>query len=340
MGEISAVMTSLHAKAKANPQRIAFPEAQNPTVLTAAHRIATDGMGLPVLVGNVEKLQALCEELGFDQSLFEFVDSTDEVYLDELVAKYEGYPTAKLQGAELKATLTSPLWVATLMQAVGDVRISHAGYVSTTADVLRAALKIIRPGDSGLCSSVGMVLVPDNCGKGDKVLFLADISTRPDPTAEELALIAIESCETAYALTGVEPTCAMLSYSTKGSAKSPMVDKVVEGTRLAKEMRPDLKIDGEYQLDAAVNPAIGAKKAGADNPVAGKANVLIFPDLGSANIGVKLLEQFAGGKLYGAILQGFRTTCCDSSRGASIDELVGTILAATVIGTERDTAQK
>lgn len=335
MSEAATLLDSIFARAKADPQRIAFPEAADKTVLNAAHIIATEGMGIPVLVGKPAELKALCTEQGYDPELFEYEDVEDAERNAALVERYSVDETAKLRGDDLLALMDNPLYHAAVLQSLGEVRISTAGFVSSTADVVRAALKIIRVNENGLGSSVGLVVLPGTPEEPNRFVFMADISTCPDPTAEQLARIAIDSCDTARALIEFEPTCALLSYSTKGSAKGPMIDKVVEAARIAKELRPDLLIDGEYQLDAAVNPAIGAKKAGADNPVAGKANVLVFPDLNASNIAVKLLEHFAGGKLIGAILQGFRQVCTDSSRGATIDELVGTIIAATVLATER-----
>ena len=336
MSKTGSLLDSLFERAKANPQKIAFPEAFDATVLSAAFRIASEGMGVPVLVGKRAELESLCAQQGYDLQLFEFADIDDDERTRELVERYSADETAKLRGDELLEAMGNPLYYAAVLQALGEVRISTAGFVSSTADVVRAALKIIRVNENGLGSSVGLVVLPDTEEATDRFVFMADISTCPNPTAEQLARIAIDSCDTARALIQFEPTCALLSYSTKGSARGPEVEKVVEAARIAKELRPDLLIDGEYQLDAAVNPAIGAKKAGADNPVAGKANILVFPDLNASNIAVKLLEHYAGGKLIGAILQGFRQVCTDSSRGATIDELVGTIVASTVLATERD----
>jgi len=334
--QTDSLIGSLFARAKANPQKIAFPEAFDKMVLSAAFRIASEGMGIPVLVGKRADLEELCRQQGYDLGLFEFADIDDDERAAALVDAYSVDETAKLRGGELREAMKNPLYYAAVLQALGEVRISTAGYVSSTADVVRAALKIIRVNENGLGSSVGLVELPDTDTETNRFVFLADISTCPNPTAEQLARIAIDSCDTARALIEFEPTCALLSYSTKGSAKGPEVEKVSEAARIANELRPDLLIDGEYQLDAAVNPVIGAKKAGADNPVAGKANVLVFPDLNASNIAVKLLEHYAGGKLYGAILQGFRQVCTDSSRGATLDELVGTIIASTVLAAERD----
>ena len=339
MSNTETLLDSLCARAKASPQRIAFPEAADATVLSAAFRIANEGLGIPLLVGKRAELEELCTRNGYDTALFEFADIDDLEYKRALVERYSTDETAKLRGDDLMKAIESPLYYAFLLQALGEVRIATAGFVSSTADVVRAALKIIRVNENGLGSSVGLVVLPDTEEEKNRFVFMADISTCPDPTAEQLARIAIDSCDTARALLEFEPTCALLSYSTKGSAKGPKVEKVVEATRIANELRPDLLIDGEYQLDAAVVPAIGAKKAGADNLVAGKANVLVFPDLNASNIAVKLLEHFAGGKLFGAILQGFRQVCTDSSRGATIDELVGTIVASTVLATERDSSR-
>ena len=336
MNESKTLLDALCERAKANPQRIAFAEAFDERVMEAAFRISSEGMGFPVLVGDAAQLKALCVERGYDQALFEFADVNDQELIDGLVARYEGYPRAKLQGEELAATMSDPLWLAMVMQAVGEVRLAPAGYIATTAQVARAVIKIIRPNEYGLMSSIGLVQLPGKNGDGSDFKFLADISVCPDPTAEQLARIAIDSCDTARALLGVEPACAMLSYSTKGSASGPIVQKVVDATRIAKELRPDLQIEGELQLDAAVDPVIGAKKAGADNPVAGKANVLVFPDLNASNIAVKIMEQFAGGKLFGAILQGLQMVSSDSSRGAALDELIGTIVAATVLAVEKE----
>lgn len=335
MSTSGALFDELCARAKQNPQAIAFPEAFDSMVLATAYEMAQEGLCKPVLVGDTAALKASCEEKGYDLSLFAFADTGDEALKDELVAAYEGYPKAKLQGQDLKDTLDDPLWMAMTMQAVGKVCLASAGYVASTAAVVRAILKIIRPDDGGLGSSIGLVQLPGEKGDGSDYLFLADISVCPNPDAEQLAKIAISSCDTATDLMGIDATCAMLSYSTKGSASGPLVEKVQQAVAIAHENRPDLLIEGELQLDAAVVPAIGAKKAGADNKVAGHANVLIFPDLQAGNISVKLLEHYAGGKLFGAILQGFQKICIDSSRGASRDELIGTIVAGSLVAAAR-----
>lgn len=334
MSQIGTLPEELCARILAAPQRIAFPEAFDPMVLAAANQIATLGAGFPVLVGKRAELEALCVSEGYDVSRFEFIDIDDEELTDQLVEEFSVDTTAKVRGEALKEAMKSPLWYAMVLQALGRVRLATAGYVAPTADVLRAALRIIRPGEKGLCSSVGLVQFPDRAGQPDEMIFLADISVCPNPTAEQLAFIAVDSCDTARSILGKEPTCALLSYSTKGSAEGPEIEKVREAVRIARELRPDLLIDGEFQLDAAVDPLIGAKKAGADNPVAGKADILVFPNLSASNIAVKVMEHYGNGKLYGAILQGFRQTCTDSSRGASLDELVGTILVSAMTAVE------
>ena len=338
------LLDSLCERAKANPQRIAFPEAFDPTVLTAAHRIASEGTGIPILVGKRAELEELCAQQGFDPQLFEYVDIDDEARKEALVAEYSKDETKKYRGDDLLTLMSDPLYYAAVMQSLGLVRLAPAGFVRPTSDVARALLRIVGVNENGLGSSIGLVQLPDTEEETGRFIFLADISICPNPTAEQLARIAIDSCDTARAIMDMEPVCALLSYSTKGSARGPEVEKVAEAARIANELRPDLLIDGEYQLDAAINPVIGAKKAGADNPVAGKANILVFPDLAASNISVKLLEHFAGGKLFGAILQGFNQICSDSSRGATVDELVGTIVAATLaaegVANQQSTAQQ
>lgn len=324
------VFDLLCARAKERPQRIAFSEAFDPTVLGAAHFIASNGLGHPVLVGNPAQLRDVCEQQGYDLGLFELVDIADASCTQELVERYSADETRKYRNDELRALMDDPLYYAAVMQSLGDVDLATAGFVRTTADVVRSLLRIIGVNQNGLGSSVGLVQLPGTEEEPVRYIFLADISICPNPTAEQLARIAIDSCDTARSMLDIEPVCALLSYSTKGSAKGPEIEKVANAARIANELRPDLLIDGEYQLDAAVNPLIGAKKAGVDNPVAGKANIIVFPDLSAGNIAVKLLEHFAGGKLFGAIVQGFNQICTDSSRGATQDELVGTILAAAL----------
>ena len=220
---------------------------------------------------------------------------------------------------------------AMIMQRAGEAEVTFAGIDYTTRDVLLAGQEVIglKPGISTI-SSIGLCDIPGFQGSEGQLLAIGDSAVCTNPGPEELADIAISACGTVQELLGWEPRCAMVCYSTLGSGDGPLIDKVKEALAIAQEKRPDLAIDGEFQLDAAIVPEVAAKKVGRESKVAGKANVVIWPDLNVGNIGVKLIQQFGHADAYGPMLQGFNKVVCDCSRGAPVSEIKGNIVISAV----------
>jgi phosphate acetyltransferase len=244
--------------------------------------------------------------------------------IDEYAQKLFDLRKGKIKSLEeARALLDSKLYFGTMLVKLGEADGMVAGAANTTADVLRPAYQIIKTAPGIALASAYFAMIIPNCSYGENgFVIYADAGGVPDPSVEELAEIAITSCLTIKNIFGVEePRCAMLSYSTKGSASHPLVDKVVEATRIANQKRPDLLIDGELQGDAAFVPEIGKKKA-PNSPVAGKANILVFPDLNSGNIAYKLTERLAGAEAYGPLMQGLAKPINDLSRGCKPSDIV------------------
>lgn len=326
-----SVLDQIYEKAKVNPQKVAFPEASNEKMMQAAYETGKDGYIIPLLVGNPEELKPLAEERGYDLSVFTFVDINDEEYRDQIIAEYVQLPDTMLKEKPLKRRMQDPLYYAMVMQKVGKADVTFAGIDNTTGDVLTAGQMIIgmKPGISTI-SSIGLADIPGYEGSEGSLLAVGDSAVCTNPTAEQLASIAISACDTVKELLGWEPRCAMVCYSTLGSGQGELIDKVTEALKIANELRPDLDIDGEFQLDAAIVPAVAAKKVNRESKVAGKANVLIWPDLNVGNIAVKLIQQFGHADAYGPMLQGFNSIVCDCSRGAPVSEIKGNIVISAV----------
>ena len=321
----------IYEKAKLNPQRVIFPETLNEKMMQAAYETGKDGYIIPVLLGNVEEIKAAIAERGYEENVFEIVDMEDEALKADLIAKYVELPNALLKEKALNRRMKDALHFAMVMQAVGAVDVTFAGIEYTTGDVLLAGQMVIglKPGIATI-SSIGLCDIPGYEGSEGSLLAIGDSAVCTNPNAEELASIAISACDTVKGLLGWEPRCAMVSYSTLGSGAGELIDKVVEAVKIANEKRPDLAIDGEFQLDAAINPAVAAKKVTRESKVAGKANVVIWPDLNVGNIGVKLIQQFGHADAYGPMLQGFDKIICDCSRSAPVSELKGNIIISAV----------
>ena len=326
-----SILDQIYEKAKLNPQRVAFPEADNEKMMQAAFEAGQEGYIIPILVGNVEKIKSLIAERGLDENVFQFVDIADEVYRDKIIAEYVALPETLLKEKPLIRRMKDPLYFAMVMEAVGEAEVTFAGIDNTTGDVLLAGQMIIglKPGISTI-SSIGLCDIPGFEGSEGSLLAVGDSAVCTNPTSEQLASIAISACDTVSSLLDWEPRCAMVSYSTLGSGQGELIDKVVEGVKIANELRPDLAIDGEFQFDSAISPAVAAKKVTRESKVAGKANVIIWPDLNVGNVGVKLIQQFGKADAYGPMLQGFNKVVCDCSRGAPVSEIKGNIVISAV----------
>ncbi|WP_313129221.1 phosphate acetyltransferase [Anaerocolumna sp.] len=326
----------IKARAKQNMKTIVLPETTDKRTLEAASRILAEGVAKVVLLGNEENIKKTAE--GFDLSGAEFVDPESTDKLDSYINLLVEIRKNKGMTPELaRETLTKDyLTFGVTMVKAGDADGMVAGAVNSTANVLRPSLQILKtaPGTK-LVSSFFIMVVP-NCEYGHNGTFVfSDCGLNQNPNSEELAAIAESSAKSFKALIGDEPIVSMLSHSTKGSAKHADVDKVVEATRIAKESYPDIKIDGELQADASIIPSVGSAKA-PESSVAGKANVLVFPDLDAGNIGYKLVQRLAKAEAYGPMTQGIAKPVNDLSRGCSADDIVGVIAITAVQASAMD----
>jgi len=326
-----SVLDRIYEKAKQNPQKVAFPEAANEKMMQAAYETGKDGYIIPVLVGNAEEIRALAVQRGYDTDVFTIVDIHDEEYKNKVIDTYVNQPGRMLKAKALGRRMENPLYFAMAMQAVGDADVTFAGIDNTTGDVLLAGQMIIgmKPGISTI-SSIGLCDIPGYEGSEGSLLAVGDSAVCTNPNAEQLASIAISACDTVKSLLDWEPRCAMVCYSTLGSGQGELIDKVKEALAIAQARRPDLAIDGEFQLDAAIVPAVAAKKVKRESKVAGRANVVIWPDLNVGNIAVKLIQQFGHANAYGPMLQGFNSVVCDCSRGAPVSEIKGNVVISAV----------
>lgn len=319
----------LTQQAKANKQRIVLAEGAEKRTLTAADHLIADGICDITLIGNPAEIKQLAAELSLKNiEHATIVDPADEAFTEKYAQLY--YELRKAKGMTLEGAhkqVHNPLYLGCLLIKNGDADGQVSGALSTTGDVLRAAFQIIKPKKGiSVVSGAFLMLLPEGSPYGtDGMMVFADCAVVPNPTAPELAQIAVSAAETAKVLGGFDPRVAILSFSTKGSAKHEMVDKVIEATKIAKEMAPELAIDGELQADAAIVPSVGKSKA-PQSDIAGTANVLVFPSLEVGNITYKLVQRLSGAQAVGPILQGLAKPVNDLSRGCSWEDIYKTVI--------------
>ncbi|MBQ6817345.1 MAG: phosphate acetyltransferase [Bacilli bacterium] len=324
------ILNVIFEKAKLNKQKVAFPEATEEKILLTARECKDKGICEPYLVGNIEEIKNASIKYCVSIDDLFLIDAYDEAYLSNLITRY-ALTNTMFSEKSLKRKSKDPLYTTLMMQALGDVDVTFAGLTHSTGEVILAGQSIVGLQEGvTTVSSVGIFNIPNYNGSEGCLLGFGDSAVCTDPDSEELASIAISACDTIKSLLGWEPRCAMLSYSTCGSGSSILVEKVVDAVKIANEKRPDLLIDGEFQLDTAINPKIAAKKVNRESKVAGKANIIIWPDINVGNIGVKLVQQFAHADAYGPMLQGFAKIVCDCSRGAPVSEMVGNVAMSCV----------
>ena len=323
-------MSDIIARAAETPRRIGLSEVESPNVLRLAQRIVETEIGVPVLVGDAAASRAAAAEAGVSTEGFEYVDNADEAVVSAIVERY----TAAYDDFSQKACTRRAkdnLLCAMLLLKLGDVDGVASGKECPTGDVVAAAMGIVGLAEGVASpSSLGIAEIPGFEGPQGEFLGLADCAITVQPGVEELAGIAIASADTAATLLGWEPRVALLSFSTMGSAQHESLETVRAAVERVHELRPDLMCDGELQLDAAIMPAVAEHKVKRPSEVAGRANILIFPNLHAGNIGVKLVQIFGHANAYGPVLQGFAKPVCDFSRSAPVDEMLGNVAMLVV----------
>ena len=316
------IISRFREKIRGRGLKVVLPEGGDERILAAARKLSDEDIAQPVILGNADQIEAA----GVDLKGIEIINPKESDKLELYAQKY----LAQRDNLTLniaRRMVGKPLFYGGMMVSCGDADSMVAGAASATATVIQAgALTIGLAEGIKTPSSFFLMVVPDFLGEKDQPFIYADCAVNIDPTPEQLADIAVASAASAKKLLGIEPKVALLSFSTKGSANHERVDKVLAALKIAKEKAPDLAIDGEFQADSAIVPAVAAKKVKTESSVAGKANVLIFPDLDCGNTAYKLTQYMANAKAIGPFLQGFSKPMSDLSRGASVDDIVSTTI--------------
>jgi phosphate acetyltransferase len=321
------IIDKIRQLAKANKKTIVFPEGEEERIIKAALFLRNNVLLKPILLGNIDQIRKNAHDLNIELGDIEIINPLNSNAYTEYVEKY--YELRKHKNIDLeqaKEAITNPLFFGAFLVREGKADGAVAGSINTTGNVLRAAIQVVglAPEVSIVSSSFLMAL------KNEKILTFADCAVIPDPDVEELASIAISSANTHKKIVEEEPRIAMLSFSTKGSAQHPSVEKVILATASIQTKEPDLKIDGELQFDAAYLESVGQKKAPGSS-VAGSANVFIFPDLNSGNIAYKITQRLAGAEAIGPIIQGLKKPYNDLSRGCSVEDVINVACICSIL---------
>lgn len=327
------IIEEIKNKARSEIKTIVLPEAEDIRVIEAASKVEKEGFAKIILIGNEERVKSKAKENNIDIDTVTIIDpETSEKFREYANNFYELRKAKGITEEDAKKIVRDPVYFGMMMVKLEDADGLVSGAAHSTSDTLRPALQILKtaPGTK-LVSAFFLMNVP-NCEYGEKGIFVfADSGLNENPDSDKLAEIAASSAKSFEQLVGAEAKVAMLSYSTYGSAKSELTEKVVEATKLVKERYPELKVDGELQLDAAIIPEIAASKA-KESTVAGKCNTLVFPDLNAGNIGYKLVQRLAKAEAYGPLCQGIAKPVNDLSRGCSAEDIVGVVAITAVQG--------
>lgn len=304
---------------KKNPRKIVFTEGPDPRILEAASRLKKDGFLTPILVGNVDEVKSAAKSGGFDIDGLEIYDPLTYPKMDEMVSTMVELRKGKMTAEDCQKALSKGNYFGTMLVKMGVADALLGGATYSTADTVRPALQLIKTKPGNKIVSSCFILVREDADGAFETYAMGDCAINIDPTEDDLMEIAVETAKTAKAF-GVEPKVAMLSYSTKGSGKGESVDKMRNATEKVKASAPELSVDGELQVDAALSPVVAETKC-KGSPVAGQANTFIFPDINAGNIGYKMAQRFGGFDAFGPILQGLNAPINDLSRGCNAEEV-------------------